>query len=410
MRNARHYSSNRKVAFLLLSTVLCIAGCSAGSSLLSADNDFLAKLNIDALSPLTTASTSKAPVILRPRVEPAGEIEIVPDRPQSAWCEHLKENAAVETTILRAPSINGSVNDSGRASLGISMSASSFKKARLLEEEALVKCRRYLAETGLKKLVFVSPQNLTAAGYRAKSNAILSQTKEMKKLRREINAALSRGAIDREKATAITVLLERLVAEGNAAKSQADRRFNEHMLSDKSAAVMSAELLKAEADLDHITSDIRSADALDVSVQAGWGDDVTSNGVNLVSQAFSGKVSFSMKLGAFMPQRYEHERLATKAKQEAIGKEEGGTIWQIGVLRRAHERAISGLEGSQQKLELAIKEANHLLAVLASTQQPEFDGARFNTRYEIIKLKADRAGVAGSIAEIKANLNRLQNG
>jgi hypothetical protein len=380
MRNARHYSSNRKVAFLLLSTVLCIAGCSAGSSLLSADNDFLAKLNIDALSPLTTASTSKAPVILRPRVEPAGEIEIVPDRPQSAWCEHLKENAAVETTILRAPSINGSVNDSGRASLGISMSASSFKKARLLEEEALVKCRRYLAETGLKKL------------------------------RREINAALSRGAIDREKATAITVLLERLVAEGNAAKSQADRRFNEHMLSDKSAAVMSAELLKAEADLDHITSDIRSADALDVSVQAGWGDDVTSNGVNLVSQAFSGKVSFSMKLGAFMPQRYEHERLATKAKQEAIGKEEGGTIWQIGVLRRAHERAISGLEGSQQKLELAIKEANHLLAVLASTQQPEFDGARFNTRYEIIKLKADRAGVAGSIAEIKANLNRLQNG
>jgi hypothetical protein len=410
MRNDRHCISNRKVAFLLLSGVLGIAGCSAGSNLLATDSDFLSKLNIDALSPTTTASTTKAPVILRPRVEPVADIEIVPDRPESAWCEHLKENAAVETTILRAPSLTGSFNDSGRASLGLSLSASNFRKAHLIEEEALIKCRRYLAETGLKKLVFVSPQNLTAAGFRAKSNAIFSQAKEMKKLRQEIKSSMNRGAIDREKATAITVLLERLVAEGSSAKSQADRRFNEHLLSSKSANSLSAELLQAETELDGINSQMRSVDALDVSVQAGWGDDVTTNGLNVDSQAFSGKVSFSMKLGAFMPQRYEYERLASKAKHEAIGKEEGGTIWQIGVLRRAHERAIAGLEGSQLKLEAAIKEANHLLAVLASTQQPEFEGARLNTRYEIIKLKADRAGVSGSIAEIKANLNRLQNG
>jgi hypothetical protein len=410
MRNARHYFSNRKVAFILLSGVLGIAGCSAGSDLLSADGEFLTKLNIDSLTPKTTASTTKAPVILRPRVEPVADIEIVPERPKSAWCEHLKENAAVESTILRAPSLTGSFNDSGRASLGVSLSSSSYRKADLLEEEALIKCRRYLAETGLKKLVFVSPQNLTAAGFRAKSNAIFSQTKEMKRLRREIASAMNRGSIDREKATAITVLLERLVAEGNTAKSQADRRFNEHLLSSKSANSLSAELLQAESELDGITSQMRSVDSMDVSVQAGWGDDITNNGINVDNQSFSGKVSFSMKLGAFLPQRYEHERLASKAKQEAIGKEEGGTIWQIGVLKRAHERAIAGLEGSQSKLEDAIREAKHLLAVLASTQQPEFEGARLNTRYEIIKLKADRAGVVGSIAEIKANLNRLQNG
>jgi hypothetical protein len=410
MRNARHYSSNRKIAFMLLSGVLCVAGCSAGSSLLSPDNDFLAKLNIDSLKPLTTASTSKAPVILRPRVEPAGEIEVIPDRPKSAWCEHLKEDAAVESTILRAPSLNGSLNDSGKASLSMSMSASNFKKARLLEEEAQLRCKRYLAETGLKKLVFVSPQNLTAAGFRAKSDAIFAQMSDMKKLRKEIKIALNEGAIDREKASAITVLLERLMAEGNNAKSQADRRFNEHILSDKSSKLLTTELLQSEAELDKISSQIRSIDSLDVSVQAGWGDDVTSQGINVGSDAFSGKVSFSMKLGAFMPQRYEHERLSSNARQEALAKEEGGTIWQIGVLRRAHERAIAGLVESQVKLEDAIKEARTLSAALSSTQNPEFEGSRLNTRYEIIKLKVERAGVAGSIAEIKANLKRLQNG
>ena len=42
--------------------------------------------------------------------------------------------------------------------------------------------------------------------------------------------------------------------------------------------------------------------------------------------------------------------------------------------------------------------------------QPEFDGARLGAEFEVMKLRADKAGIAGSIAEIKVNLNRLQNG
>ncbi len=259
-------------------------------------------------------------------------------------------------------------------------------------------------------MVFVSPQNLTAAGYKAKSNAIFGQRKEISQLRKSIEKSLAGGAIDREKATSIYLLIDRLLAEASAAKSQADRRVSERLLGGQKASVLSQELLRAEADLDGIDSRMRSVDALDVSVQAGWGDDVTSSGVNVNDQSFSGKVSFSVKLGAFNPQRFEHERLASEAKQRAIKNEEGGSVWQIGVLRRAHERAIAGLEESQAKLEKAMQEATHLLAVLASVQQPEFEGARFNARYEIMKLKADRAGIAGSLAEIRVNLSRLQNG
>jgi hypothetical protein len=416
MQNDRLSSFSRKVTLSVMLMLLGMAGCSGGSKLLTASPEPLAKPQLG--SPLQAAVAAKAapvvaPLPLRPRIEPAADLKIVSNedsRPQSYWCEHFKENSAAEATMLRSPSLAGSYTDGGKGSLNLSMNASSFLRAGLIEESALVKCRKYLAESGLQKLIFVSPQNLTAAGFRAKSDAILAQKKKMLQLRKEIERAMANGAIDHEKATAISILLERLMAEGNSAKSQADRRFNEHLLSSKNANVLSSELLAAESDMDRITSRMRTADNMDVSVQAGWSDASLENGVDLTNQAFSGKVSFSLKLGAIDPRRFEHERKATDLKLRAIESEEGGTVWQIGVLRRAHERAIAGLEESRDKLDFAMKEANHLLAVLASVQQPEFEGARLNTRFEIIKLKADRAGIVGSIAEIKTNLKRLQNG
>mgnify|MGYP000892867986 CR=1 FL=1 len=39
-------------------------------------------------------------------------------------------------------------------------------------QSAEVRCRLYKAESGLHKLVFLSPQGLTAAGYRAKADTI----------------------------------------------------------------------------------------------------------------------------------------------------------------------------------------------------------------------------------------------
>lgn len=411
MPNAHPSSSSRKAALLVMFSLMGMAGCSTGSGLLSSNGDFLSKLNLDSLTPTTTASTAPAPPILRPRIEPSSDIKIIPaaiEQPKSAWCEHLKEDSAVQATILRAPTLNGSMNDKGMTSLGLSLSASNFVKADLAEESALVKCRRYLAETGLQKLIFVSPQNLTAAGYKAKADAIFGQKKEILRLRKSIENSMANGSIDREKATAVALLIDRLLAEASTAKSQADRRLSERVMSNKSASVLSQELLRAEADLDGIDSRMRSADSMDVSVQAGWGDDVTNNGLNVTDQSFSGKVSFSVKLGALLPQRFEHERLASEAKQRAIKNEEGGSVWQIGVLRRAHERAIAGLEESQVKLDSALQKANHLLAVLATAQQPEFEGARLNARYEIMKLKADRAGIVGSLAEIRTNLGRLQ--
>ena len=409
----RPFISNRRTALLVTACLLGVGGCTGGQ-LLSLKPS-LAPTAGDIVA--STKPMQPAPrLLLKPTVEPAADLQridpvsdVVKQR-TSSWCQQLRESAAADATVLRSPSLLGSIDDSGKAALNLSVSYSSFKKASLLEQAAEIKCRKYLAETGLKVLIFVSPQNLTAAGYRAKSDKIYAQNKEIKKLRASISSAMTKGAIDREKATSISILLDRLVAEGDAAKSQADRRVSERVLEGKSTDALGRELLLAEADLDKINSELTTAGAIDVSAKVGWGDNVSTNGFEVNDQSFNGKVSFSIQLGALNPARFEHERLASEAKLRAISTEEGGAIWQVGVLRRAHERAIAGLEDSQKKIEGAIAQAKHLITVLNSEPQPEFEGARLNARFEVIKLYADRAGIVGSLQEIRTNLNRLQNG
>ena len=403
MPNGHHSSSSKRVSAFVMLSLLSIAGCTGGK-LLELRQSLAPEADIQ---PLQTAST--APILpLKPRIEPVADIRIAAS--QSSWCAKLKESSAAEAIILRSPTLTGSLDDNGNATLGLSVSYSSFAKAKFAEQQAEARCRKYLAETGLQKLVFVSPQNLTAAGYRAKYDTIHSQNAKLKKLRKAIAAAMNSGTIDREKATALNLLIERYLAEGQAAKSQADRRVSERLLVPKSADVLSTELLEAEADLDAIDSKVRTANAVDVTARIGWGDDLSTDGLNMSDQSFSGKVSFTMQLGALAPQRFQHERRASELARTAIKSEEGGAIWQVGVLRRIHERAISGLVESKLKFDQAIAEAEHLQTVLKTALQPEFDGARLSAEFEVLKLHADRASVVGSIAEINVNLNRLKNG
>ena len=203
--------------------------------------------------------------------------------------------------------------------------------------------------------------------------------------------------------------MDQYLAEGANAKSQADRRHNEHDMSPKNADVLSQELLRAEADLDHVNSQIRTYENMDVAVQAGYGSTGTFTPGGTTAEGFTGKVSFSMKLGVADERRFDHERAATQAKLRAMEGEDGGLIWQVGVLKRAHENAIAGLVESQAKLDKAIVESTHLLAILSSVPNPEFESSRLTARYDIMKMMADRAGIVGSIAEIRANLGRLKS-
>ena len=414
MQNGLRSSSSRKAALLVLTSVLAMAGCTNGIGLL-ADIEKPGALRLATLdsTPEITASTSKA-------VEAQNKPDVVEIRPatlvgtdqpeNSAWCRYLKEDSAAEASILRSPTLSGNVDDGGKAAVSLGVSVSSFTKASLVEKAAKIKCRRYLAETGLQKLVFISPQGLTAAGFRAKSESIQARRTELASLRRLINAELMRGNIEVEKATSLSVLIDQIIAAGNAAKSQADRRLADDYAKPQGAAILGADLIKAEADMEDIDSRIRSADAMDVSLSAGWNDADVGDGFNTRDNSFSGKVSFSLKLGAISPLRFVHERRAKEAKLSAIREEEGGALWQIQMLYRAHQRALAGLSESQSQLEKALAEATKLVTILKSAESPEFIATLIGAKIQVVRLQADKAAIDGTIIEIDQNMKRLKIG
>ena len=336
-------SSSRKAALLVMTSLLGLGGCSGDQHLLESAQNMIPNLRLNSFSPqneirvIRSADAVTPNAILKPRIEPAadlisGTVSVADDQP--SWCKYLREDAAAQGTILRSPSVNGSYDTSGRTAVNMSLSYSGFRKADLLDEAAQVKCRQYIAQSSLQKIIFVTPQNLTAAGFRAKSNAIFAQRNEIEKLRKEISSAMLRGDVARDKATSIAVLLDEFIAEADSSKSQADRRHNEHNMSPQKADILSQELLRAEADLDDVNSRIRTSENMDVSVQAGWGETAPAIVSGSSVAGFSGKITFAMKLGAALPQRYDHERMATQARLQSMKGEDGGLIWQIGVLRR----------------------------------------------------------------------------
>jgi hypothetical protein len=134
------------------------------------------------------------------------------------------------------------------------------------------------------------------------------------------------------------------------------------------------------------------------------------DGFDVQNDSFSGKVSFSFKLGALAPQRFAHERQAKEAKLNAIRDQEGGTLWQIQMLHKAHARALAGLTDSQTKLNEALAEALKLVTVLSSVQNPEFIGTLIAAKIQVVRLLADKAAIDGSIEEIEQNMKRLRVG
>jgi hypothetical protein len=406
MANGRHFSSSA-----LALVLVAAAGCSS-SSLLAGGN--LRLQTVDA-APIVKQAT--APELRQKTtddkiyIKPAAAVEAQRLLPEtSEWCRYIREDAQAQATILRSPSLSGSMTNKGRTGLSLSMSAVSFNRARLVEQAAEVKCRQHLAEDGLQKLVFVSPQGLTAAGFRAKANAIEHHKRDLARLKATVKAELRAGNITLERATSLAVLIDQVIADGREAKSQADRRLTDRLAEPEAAKSLSADLLRAEAELEDLNSAFRSSDNMDLSVSAGWNDPDISTGSSVSSDSFSGKVSFSIKLGAVAPQRFRHEELAKEAKLNAITNQEGGMLWQIDLMRRANERALAGLEQSRAKLMEAILEADRLVAVAGSVDDPEFSGMRIAAHIQAVRLRAERAAIEGSIAEIHQNVKRLKLG
>jgi hypothetical protein len=384
-------------ATLILAGVFGMAGCTAGSGL------FTTQDKATSLRFVTLDETAEAGVEIRPATFTEPD-----ESSSSAWCQYLKENAAAEATILRSPSVNGSVDESRKLGVGLGISVSSFAKAKLIEEAAQVKCRSHLAQAGLQKRTFAAPLGLTAMGYRAKSISILARRNDLAELREQIKYELRRGNITAEKATSLSVLIDEINLEGNVAKLQAARPAQ--IIIAPKASPFGEDLIQAEAELDAINKKIRMAEAVDVSVSAGWNDFGLRDGFDVRDDSFGGKVSFSFKLGAVAPQRFEHERRARDAKLKALQEQVDVPDRQIAAQRQAQQQALADLTQSQGRLNETLADTIKLVKVLGSVSSPEFAGTFIAAKIQVVRLLAEKAAVDGSIDEIRQGMKRPKVG
>jgi hypothetical protein len=329
---------------------------------------------------------------------------------KSHWCRYLREDAAAEASVVRSPSLNGSLDDKGRASVGLGVSLTSAMKADLIETSADVKCRRYIAEKGLQGIVLSTPQVLSYAGFRAKASSIAANRGEIDRLRTKISRLLSDGTIDQQRASSLLAITDQIVTDGQEARSEADLRAGQLSTANGNAAIFGRQLVKADAELSAVDSKMRSYDAMDVSLHAGWKDDVNSHGVQVSNDEISGKVSFSMKLGAVTPGRLAHERAAAAARSDAIRFEEGSPIWQANTMRKAYQKSLDGLVESQSQVRAALQRAQTFSRQLEAQGSEDFAVEVIAAKLQVIRMQSVMAGVDASVSEVRASLEKLGEG
>ena len=324
----------------------------------------------------------------------------------SPWCTYLKENAAAETTTLKAPTLSGQINDAGRKTASLSYDLVNVARAHLIEESARVKCQRYKANSALNRIVVVAPNKLTRAGFKAKATSIARHRGHLRSIKSQVRRQLVIGNLDRNESTTLSLAVDQIVADGAKASSEAAKRHGLVAFDLQNSADMAQQLLKAEKDLADINSNIRSADAVSVNLEGGWRDGLTQNGLTVQDDSLYGGVKVSVKLGAFNPSRKRHEKAALAAKLRAYRYEPGSVFWKISQLISAHKKARSGLVASQQQLVGARANISRLKVSLPAGDAV-YLAKRIRVDIEGIKLDAEISAISASINQLDQNLKKL---
>jgi hypothetical protein len=326
---------------------------------------------------------------------------------KSAWCTFVAEDAAADATVLRAPTISGTINDEGRKSVGLGYDLLNIGRAKLIEDAAEAKCRRYLANTALNRMAVVAPNVLSRQGYRAKAKVIARRKRNLLAIKVLVNRELITGNLDRSQSTKLLLAADGVLSDGARASSEAAKRNGLAAYDLQNLSKLSVELLKAERDLADINSNIRSADAVSVNLNTGWRDGLKENGLEVQKQSFYGGLKVSVKLGALNPRRFAHERAATRAKLRSLRTEPGSVFWKLQELKNAQIQGRRGLIVAKQTLQGSLAAARRQQHNLP-TNDPAYLVLRYGTEVEIIRLEAEAAGVKATLAQINRNLAKLR--
>ena len=324
----------------------------------------------------------------------------------SSWCQYLEATAGAKSAILLSPTISGSVDNDTNASAKISYDIVDIARARLEKQSAEAQCARFDASGRISRMLFITPQSLTYAGNLAKANYLSSAAPELADITKRINRHVGEGEMTAQLAAGLNQYIETVRSQEFHARAEAHRRETVGLLAAGEVRGLDLQLTEAERTLAQIDRLSRSLDAVSVSVSAGISHndrttiaDRNDNDFFDRDSAYA-QVTVSYRLGAISPQRQKYERLAEKARVEALTENGHGALWRTAEMASALARAREGLVVQRERLQSALIEAQGNARKFSRGYEVELNQSKYRAQIDVIKITAELRGIEGTLVDI----------
>jgi hypothetical protein len=328
----------------------------------------------------------------------------------SAACRYLRKSADAEAFIVGSPTLSASSDDEGSGSVNIGMNLLDFHKADLIRASGDARCRLHEASKKIEATLGLGVEANRFARSDAKAKYIRDNLGYLNKIERRSQQLLNQGALTVQDTNLVSLRIDELKAEMQQAQAEADQRRGLPAFDVNQVRSRHGALVEATSDLQNIEREIRTNDALELSVNTGYRYNETFNETlqrNDNDGVFA-SVSVGVRLGALSAQRNRAEEEAAGARLDALFEENTGTIWKSGFSDRAISRMVADLKKSDRELTAAMIKANDTINRLGAADRPEVMRARLQTKLEKVRVGANRAAVRASIRQLEENQRKIR--
>jgi len=376
--------------------------------------------DVQTTAKVTTASVKKGPVVKAPSAQNSyaskhwtlskadAYREVVRiENTLSPQCRRILAETGIETTILRSPTISGSLNTDNDISVGASYDFVDLERANLKEELALARCARNAASAKIAQLLVTSSQSLTRAGYLAKARHLRQSAGKFRRIKQSISNALYNGLMTQLRANLLRQYLAQVVARSSQAEGEAAKREVIDRIQRQSFERLDRDLIEAEQRIQAIESRMRSADSVKLKASVGYsrrGDDSADLTIDR-DGSVTAKVTVSMRLGAVYNRRYELEDVAANARLEQLFEKDRGVLWRSEELAKANTLHLRSLKKQRANILSALASAKRNAGRSTTTFEPEMISTQIRARIDILSLQSDLVGLDATIADTD-RLNR----
>jgi len=324
---------------------------------------------------------------------------------ESAACRYLRKSSEVEAAIIGSPTVSASSDEDGSGSVSIGINLLDLRKADLVRATGDARCRMQTASKEIEATLGVGSQTTQYAAANAKQAHIRKRLGELHTIQARANQLVSSGIITKQDANLVGVTINGLKAKMELAKSEAEKRHELPKLDINRLRNRHSDLVAATQDLQNIERNIRSNDALEVSVSTGYryndsfNEDLQSNDNN----GTFARVNLGIRLGALTAKRQLLEDEAAQARHDALFEENTGAIWRSDFAERAIGRVIVDLEKSKAELVAALSKANDTIKRLQTAERASIIRTRLQTKIERISIGSELAAVEATIKQLEEN-------